>query len=71
MSDNSRAQTMAGGWDIIETTLGELHNVPCCDYKPHALFKTTCWCHLRRLADDEGIVVHNSMDRREHVTRLH
>lgn len=71
MNDNARAQTMAGGWDIVETTDGYMHNVPCLDYKPHGLLRLTCWCRPQALQDDDHIIVHNSMDRREFVTRLH
>jgi hypothetical protein len=36
------------------------HVLPVNDLRQHSV--TDCWCHP---ADDDGIVVHNSLDRRE------
>jgi hypothetical protein len=36
------------------------HVYPTDDLRPHSL--TDCWCHP---TDDEGIMVHHSMDQRE------
>lgn len=52
-------------WDVIETEVGERHVIPQRDLKPHAE-SCQCWC---KPTDDDGVWVHNSMDRREFVER--
>jgi hypothetical protein len=48
-------------WQVIEADDGLQHVVPYQDLKPHVTTRD-CWC---RPVDDNGAVVHNSMDRRE------
>lgn len=50
-------------WHVVVDNEGHRHVVPQDDLKPHAL-GTLCWCRPRTTDDD--IVVHNSMDGREH-----
>jgi hypothetical protein len=45
-------------WQIKANQL--LHVLPIDDYKPH--FEEDCWCNP---IEDEGIIIHNSMDKRE------
>lgn len=40
------------------------HVIPLDDLRPHSL--TDCWCQP---FDDEGVIVHNSMDQRERYER--
>lgn len=46
----------------------DTHVVPLNDLRDHAEDRD-CWCHPQVLDDDCGspIIVHNSMDRREHT----
>ena len=52
-------------WNVIMTEYGERHVIPVDDLKPHAE-SAQCWC---RPTDDDGILVHHSMDRRESIER--
>lgn len=52
-------------WNAIMTEYGERHVIPVGDLKLHAE-STQCWC---RPTDDDGVLVHHSMDRRESVER--
>ena len=52
-------------WLVIETN-NFPHVVPCQDLKEHDV-DGACWCHPY---EDEGVIVHNSMDRREHYERV-
>jgi hypothetical protein len=52
-------------WQVIERDDGERHVVPRDDLKAHD-HSMNCWCAPR---DDEGVWVHNSMDRRERIER--
>lgn len=60
----------AGGWEHRWTESGVLHVVPINDLREHE--PSDCWCHPR-VEQENGvdIAVHNSMDRREFVTRYH
>jgi hypothetical protein len=40
------------------------HILPLNDLRPHTL--SDCWCQP---ADDDGVIVHNSMDQRERYER--
>lgn len=51
--------TETPAWAIFQN-----HVIPVNDLREHCL--TDCWC---RPGDDEGIVVHNSMDGRERFER--
>ena len=42
-----------------------IHIAPNDDLKPHVLHAFTCWCKPTPYVEDESMVVHNSMDRRE------
>ena len=48
-------------WTAIENDHGTMEVVPDNDLKPH-LLDGRCWCLP---FDDRGVLVHNSMDRRE------
>lgn len=48
-----------GGWKVDGT-----HVVPLDDLRPHVL--VDCWCVP---TDDEGVMVHHSMDQRERYER--
>jgi hypothetical protein len=48
------------GWFVIETD-GLPHVVPRLDLKEHTV-DGACWCGPE---EDTGVVIHNSMDRRE------
>jgi hypothetical protein len=47
------------GW-MISNQNGTRHVVPINDLKPHKV--ESCWCNP---TDDEGLIIHNSMDLRE------
>lgn len=49
-------------WLVIEGSLGN-HVVPLDDLKEHDV-DGACWCHP---TDDEGVLVHHSMDGREKI----
>lgn len=51
-------------WGIFLET-GERHVIPLDDLRHH-VESAACWC---RPYDDEGVWVHNSMDRREFIER--
>lgn len=53
--------TIAGGWIVLDAVSEPSHVIPLDDLKPHAV-EHLCWCSP---TDDEGILVHHSMDRRE------
>lgn len=42
------------------------HVVPIDDLREHDP-NCACWCHP--ILDDEGVVIHNAMDRREQIER--
>lgn len=42
---------------------GHIHVYPINDLKEHVLEGLTCWC--RPEENDDGVIVHNSLDRRE------
>lgn len=48
-------------WQALMIETGERHVIPLDDLRDHAE-SSSCWC---RPFDDEGVWVHNSMDRRE------
>lgn len=52
--------TAAGGWMAIQTDSGP-QVFPLDDLRPH-LHDSPCWCSP---TDDEGVLVHHSVDRRE------
>lgn len=43
---------------------GYYHVIPVDDLKPHAL-SASCWCKPDVPEDEELLLIHNSMDRRE------
>lgn len=47
--------TARNDWEIVGN-----HVLPAHDLRQHQL--TDCWC---KPTDDDGVIVHNSMDRRE------
>lgn len=50
-------------WVVVEID-GMNHVKPIDDLRPHE--GCGCWCHP---LEDAGVIVHNSMDRREYVER--
>ena len=52
-------------WMAVVLENDERHVVPLGDLRDHA-YTNKCWCHP---FDDDGITVHNSMDKRELVER--
>lgn len=50
-------------WEVINLD-GEKHVRPLEDLRPHGA--RACWCNP---FEDEDVVVHNSMDRREYIER--
>lgn len=52
-------------WRALALECGERHVLPIGDLRPHEE-SPRCWC---RPFDDEGVWVHNSLDRREFVER--
>lgn len=40
-----------------------VHVYPRNDFRPHETDGKPCWC--KPTANDDGVIVHNSMDRRE------
>jgi hypothetical protein len=52
------------GW-LAELVDGVPHVSPVDDLRPHVV-DGPCWCSP---TDDEGVIVHNSMDRREEFER--
>ena len=57
------------GWDMrhtgVRNTLSEnIHIIPRNDLRPH--IKTTkCWCRPSLYPDNDRVIVHNALDRRE------
>jgi hypothetical protein len=51
-------------WDVVDVD-GVLHVLPSGDLKRHG-HSMDCWC---RPTMDDGVVAHNSMDRREEYER--
>ena len=51
-------------WEVVEITR-VIHVKPLDDLKPHE-DSVNCWC---KPFDDEGVCVHNALDRRELVER--
>lgn len=51
-------------WNVVEIE-GRMHVIPRDDLRPHD-DSAECWC---RPFDEDGVCVHNSLDRREHVER--
>lgn len=47
-------------WEVLEADM--VHVVPLADQKSHDL-SADCWC--KPDVDDDGVVVHNALDRRE------
>jgi len=52
-------------WLALMIENGERHVIPLDDLRDHAE-SAVCWC---RPFDEEGVWVHNSMDRREFLER--
>lgn len=52
-------------WGVYHAADGSAHVIPEADLKPH-VESDCCWCDPY---DDDGVVVHNSMDRREEYER--
>lgn len=52
------------GWAVIEDDDGFRHVVPLNDLREHSI--PQCWCEP---FDDDGVIVHNSADHREHFER--
>jgi len=50
------------GWLGTTTDDGTPVVVPIDDLRPHEIASSWCWC---RPFEDEGVIVHNSMDQRE------
>ena len=48
-------------WAVYEDPGGQANVVPRDDMRPHQI-GPQCWCHP---TDDEGVLVHHSLDRRE------
>jgi hypothetical protein len=48
---------------VTEWANGYAHVFPLGDLKPHDLDSTECWC--KPTVCEDGLVIHNSMDRRE------
>ena len=68
----ARPATSFGGWDLVgladeddpDLKILEFHLIPLDDLKDHEPdFKGACWC--RPIQNEEGLWVHNSVDRRE------
>ena len=59
-------ETDMNDWRAILLSNGERHAVPCDDLRPHMLEGDWCWCNPYY---DDGVWVHNAMDRREFVER--
>lgn len=56
---------MAEPWAVIADTSGRNHVIPHGDYRQH-IASEMCWCHP---TNDEGVMVHHSIDKREAVER--
>ena len=41
------------------------HVIPENDMKNHKLVGLTCWCSPVEVDDEDGVILHNSMDQRE------
>lgn len=52
-------------WGLTHVVVGEVHVWPLDDLREHDLDET-CWCLP---LDDDGVTVHNSMDKRESYER--
>lgn len=49
---------------MTELTIGNpFHVYPLNDFRPHEVDGKSCWCNPT--VDQDGVIVHNSMDRRE------
>jgi len=56
--------TPASGW-LVQETDGLPHVLPLGDLREHVTNRP-CWCGA---CEDDGVIVHNSMDRREEYER--
>lgn len=50
------------GWEHIAE---KIHVVPVNDLREHETDGKKCWCKPRLSTENENIIIHNSMDRRE------
>lgn len=51
------------GWNLwLSPTKPDIHVMPVDDYRPHE-FTRQCWCYPE--VDDENVVTHIALDRRE------
>lgn len=57
--------TLSNNWRVVETFDHTRHVIPTDDLKSHQP-TAQCWC---RPFDDEGVLVHNAMDKREEFER--
>jgi hypothetical protein len=56
------------GWRIYASpSTSVIHVMPVDDYRPHQ-FTPTCWCGAK--PDDENVVTHHSLDRREYYEHI-
>lgn len=53
-------------WAVIPEADGPYHVIPIWDMRNHTVSEA-CWCRPQR--NEEGTLVHNSMDRREEYER--
>lgn len=51
-------------WEALTNAEGERHVIPVNDLRPHDE-SVKCWCHPKEDFEGVGVVVHNSLDRRE------
>jgi hypothetical protein len=56
----------ANGWEVVGLPPELLHVIPINDLREH-LADEACWCGPT--TDGDGIMVHNSMDKREYFER--
>jgi hypothetical protein len=56
----------ANGWEVLGLPPDLLHVIPVNDFREHVADEA-CWC--QPTTERDGIMVHNSMDKREYFER--
>lgn len=56
------------GWAAVTKDNCDIHVIPVDDIRPHDA-SSRCFCHPVPDEEDERVIVHNSLDRREIIER--
>lgn len=55
---------MSGPWEVLADQR-PIHVMPRGDLREHVADGIKCWCNPVRDIEEESVIVHNAMDRRE------